>query len=117
MHGSVLIKTWVGALVPQNPSANGYYENAGLPRGGGWGSVRNIHFSNFVVQGADAGPTIDQNSGNNGSFAGTSLMDISNIAFTNFTGWLSGKESKNRTASVSCSKVHPCFNIISTMSR
>jgi galacturan 1,4-alpha-galacturonidase len=111
MHGSVLIKTWVGALVPQKASANGYYENAGQPRGGGWGSVRNIVFSNFQVEGADAGPTIDQNSGDNGSYAGTSLMDVSNIQFANFTGWLSGKESKERTASVSCSKVHPCFNI------
>ncbi|KAG9721029.1 pectin lyase-like protein, partial [Aureobasidium melanogenum] len=111
MHGSVLIKTWVGALVPQDPSANGYYENAGQPRGGGWGSVRNAQFSNFRVEGADAGPTINQNSGDNGSYAGTSLMDVSNIVFANFTGWLSGKESKNRTASVSCSKVHPCFNI------
>jgi hypothetical protein len=60
MHGSVLIKTWVGALVPQKASANGFYENAGQPRGGGWGSVRNIVFSNFQVEGADAGPTIDQ---------------------------------------------------------
>ncbi|KAG9832290.1 pectin lyase-like protein, partial [Aureobasidium melanogenum] len=111
MHGSVLIKTWVGALVPQDPSANGYYENAGQPRGGGWGSVRNAQFSNFQVEGADAGPTINQNSGDNGSYAGTSLMDVSNIVFANFTGWLSGKESKNRTASVSCSEVHPCFNI------
>ncbi|KAG9657172.1 pectin lyase-like protein, partial [Aureobasidium melanogenum] len=111
MHGSVLIKTWVGALVPQDPSANGYYENAGQPRGGGRGSVRNAEFSNFQVEGADAGPTINQNSGDNGSYAGTSLMGVSNIVFANFTGWLSGKESKNRTASVSCSKVHPCFNI------
>ncbi|KAG9646855.1 pectin lyase-like protein, partial [Aureobasidium melanogenum] len=111
MHGSVLIKTWVGALVPQDPSANGYYENAGQPRGGGWGSVRNAQFSNFQVKGADAGPTINQNSGDNGTYAGTSLMDVSNIAFANFTGWLSGKESKNQTASVSCSKVHPCYNI------
>ncbi|KAH0001941.1 pectin lyase-like protein, partial [Aureobasidium melanogenum] len=111
MHGSLLIKTWVGALVPQDPSANGYYENAGQPRGGGWGSIRNAQFSNFQVEGADAGPTINQNSGDNGSYAGTSLMDVSNIVFANFTGWLSGKESKNRTASVSCSKVHPCFNI------
>ncbi|KAG9721073.1 pectin lyase-like protein, partial [Aureobasidium melanogenum] len=111
MHGSVLIKTWVGALVAQDPSANGYYENAGQPRGGGWGSVRNAQFSNFQVEGADAGPTINQNSGDNGSYAGTSLMDVSNIVFANFTGWLSGKESKNQTASVSCSKVHPCFNV------
>lgn len=50
MHDSAYIKTWVGDLVPQNPSANGYYENAGQPRGGGWGSVRNILFSNFIVR-------------------------------------------------------------------
>ena len=46
MHNSAYIKTWVGALVPQSS-----YENAGLPRGGGWGSIRNVLFSNFEVHG------------------------------------------------------------------
>ncbi|OCL14909.1 glycoside hydrolase family 28 protein [Glonium stellatum] len=103
MHNSAYIKTWVGALVPQSG-----YESAGQPRGAGWGSVRNILFANFHVQGADAGPAITQDSGNNGSYSGTSLMDISNVAFVNFTGYLNGKST---TASVSCSKVHPCYNI------
>lgn len=111
MHDSAYIKTWVGALVPQDPADNGYYESGYQPRGGGWGSVRNILFSNFLVQGADAGPGINQNSGDNGSYAGTSLMEVSNVAFVNFTGWLSGNEKNNRTASVSCSKKHACFNI------
>lgn len=107
METSAYIKTWVGALVPQTS-----YESNYLPRGGGWGSVRNILFSNFLVQGADAGPTITQDSGDNGSYPGTSLMEISNVAFVNFTGFLSGKESGgNRTAGVSCSEVHPCFNV------
>jgi len=106
MHNSAYIKTWVGDLVPQDS-----YESEYQPRGGGWGSVRNVQFSNFVIEGADSGPSISEASGDNGSYAGTSLMEISNIAFVNFTGYLSGHERNNRTASVSCSNVHPCFNI------
>ncbi|EPS27745.1 putative rhamnogalacturonan alpha-L-rhamnopyranohydrolase [Penicillium oxalicum 114-2] len=104
MHNSAYIKTWVGALVPQKS-----YESAGLPRGGGWGSVSEIVFSNFDIQGANSGPAISQDSGNNGSLSGTSLMSISNVAFVNFTGNI--ETSKSWTSSVSCSKVHPCFNI------
>ena len=74
-------------------------------------SVRNILFSNFLVQGADSGPAISEDSGDNGSYPGTSLMEVSNVAFVNFTGYLSGNEEANQTASVSCSKVHPCYNI------
>src|ERR1700753_1910791 len=29
MHTAAYIKTWVGELVAQNPTANGYYENGG----------------------------------------------------------------------------------------
>lgn len=36
-------------------------------------------------------------------------MEISNIAFVNFTGYTLPK--KNQTGSISCSYVHPCFNI------
>jgi galacturan 1,4-alpha-galacturonidase len=36
-------------------------------------------------------------------------MEISDIAFVNFTGYILA--TSNRTASVSCSNVHPCFNI------
>lgn len=104
MHNSAYIKTWVGALVPQ-PS----YESAGLPRGGGWGSIRNILFANFEIDSASAGPAISQDSGDNGSYTGTSLMSISNVAFVNFTGTID--TSKSTVASVSCSKVHPCYNI------
>src|ERR1700761_9439095 len=86
MHNSAYIKTWVGALVPQAS-----YESAGLPRGDGWGSVRNILFANSNVQGADAGPSITQDNGDNGTFPGTSRMDLSNIVFENFTGFLNGK--------------------------
>lgn len=105
MHNSAYIKTWVGALVPQDDRG---YESDYQPRGAGWGSVRNIVFSNFRVEGADSGPSINQDSGDNGTFSGTSLMDVSNVAFVNWTGWLNGKET---TASVSCSTVHPCYNI------
>lgn len=36
-------------------------------------------------------------------------MLVSNIAFVNFTGYLA--TTSNRTASVSCSTRHPCYNI------
>ncbi|KAJ5911459.1 galacturan 1-4-alpha-galacturonidase C [Penicillium subrubescens] len=104
MHNSAYIKTWVGALVPQSS-----YESAGQPRGAGWGSVTNVLFSNFDIQGANSGPAITQDNGNNGSLSGTSLMSISNVAFVNFTGTID--TSKSTTASVSCSKAHPCYNI------
>lgn len=102
MHNSAYIKTWVGALVPQSS-----YESNYQPRGAGWSSIRNILFANFHIQGADSKPAITEDSGNNGSYSGTSLMKISNIAFVNFTGYLNNKSA---TASVSCSKVHPCYN-------
>jgi galacturan 1,4-alpha-galacturonidase len=104
LHDSAYIKTWVGALVPQS-----FYESAGLPRGGGWGSIRNVLFSNFEVYGADVGPAITQDNGDNGSYSGTSLMSISNVAFVNFTGYLEG--TSKEIASISCSDVHPCYNI------
>jgi hypothetical protein len=104
MHNSAYIKTWVGALVPQSS-----YESAGQPRGAGWGSVTNVLFSNFDIQGANSGPAITQDNGNNGSLSGTSLMSISNVAFVDFTGTID--TSKSTTASVSCSKLHPCYNI------
>jgi galacturan 1,4-alpha-galacturonidase len=72
--------------------------------------VQNIRFENFFIQGATIGAAISEDSGDNGSYVGTSLMEISNIAFVNFTGYTQGGKG-NRTASVSCSKVHPCFNI------
>ncbi|KAJ5367697.1 CAZyme family GH28 [Penicillium brevicompactum] len=103
MHNSAYIKTWISALLPQTS-----YESAGLPRGGGWGSIRNVLFSNFEIQGANAGPSITQDNGNNGSYSGTSLMSISNVAFVNFTGSI---ETTSHVASVSCSKLHPCYNI------
>ena len=45
-----------------------------------------------------------------GSFAGTSNMLVSNVAFVNFTGYLAST-SGNRTASVACSTRNPCYNI------
>ncbi|RFU24789.1 hypothetical protein B7463_g11545, partial [Scytalidium lignicola] len=104
MHNSAYIKTWMGASLPQSS-----YNSAGLPNGGGWGVVQNIRFENFWVQGAASGPSITQDNGDNGSYQGTSKMEISNIAFVNFTGYALPK--KNQTGSISCSTVHPCFNI------
>ena len=72
--------------------------------------MQNIRFENFYVEGANIGPDITQDSGDNGSFPGTSKMEISNIAFVNFTGYIEGGKG-NRTAAISCSDVHPCFNI------
>lgn len=36
-------------------------------------------------------------------------MEISDIAFVNFTGYTLAKS--NKTAIISCSNAHPCFNI------
>jgi hypothetical protein len=105
MHNCAYIKTWIGGQAPQKN-----YESAGKPRGGGWGFVRNITFSRFDVQGADGPPSITQDTGNNGSFAGTSKMEVSKITFENFSGYLSGRSKV--TASVSCSQARPCFDII-----
>ncbi|OJD40684.1 extracellular exo [Diplodia corticola] len=110
LHGSALVKTWVGVLVNQSSRS---YESAWVPRGAGWGSVRNVVFSNFRVEGAEAGPQINQNSGNNGTeaFEGSSLMDVSNVAYVNWTGWLDLDEGDATTAGISCSTKHPCYNI------
>ena len=121
MTNTAYIKTWIGVPAPQDS-----YESAGKPRGGGWGSVRSksiaipnsccnstlsfesdIIFSNFQVFGADAGPSVSEDSGDNddGDYSGTSLMEVSNVAFVNFTGYLSGEEDIDHTATISCSKV------------
>ncbi|TVY86750.1 putative galacturan 1,4-alpha-galacturonidase C [Lachnellula willkommii] len=105
MHNSAYIKTYMGALVPQSS-----YESAGLPRGGGWGVVRNILFRNFKIRGAGIGPNINQDSGDNGSFSGTSKMLVSGVRFMDFEGYMVGAKG-NRTAVVSCSTVHPCYGI------
>lgn len=70
--------------------------------------VQNVLFENFHVIGPSIAAAISQSSGNNGSYAGTSLMQISNIAFVNFTGY---SNSAKTSASVSCSNVYPCYNI------
>lgn len=108
MENGAYIKTWVGALVPQTS-----YESAYLPRGDGWGSVRNVLFSNFNLQGPSIAMAITEDSGDvNGTYAGTSQMEISNIAFVNFTGYTVPSSSHPyRVGEVSCSTVHPCFNI------
>lgn len=108
MHNSAYIKTWIGVPLPQAG-----YESAGLPRGGGTGVVRNITFSNFEIEGADSGPSISQNSGNShGSATGTSRMEISEILFENFRGYLSdAAKKKGVVGSVGCSKVKPCHDI------
>ena len=104
MENAAYIKTWTGHLVPQSG-----YESAGQPRGGGWGTVQNIRFENFRVQGSDVGVAVAQDSGDfkNGTFDGTSLMEVSNVAFVNFTGYTNA----DRAASLDCSAVHPCFGI------
>ena len=103
---AVYIKTWVGELVS---GGDRDYESDYLPRGGGWGDVRNLVFSNFDVRGAKNGGVVTQNSGDNGTAAGTSNMLVSNVVFANFTGWLD--EGRETGASVSCSERRFCYNI------
>jgi galacturan 1,4-alpha-galacturonidase len=108
MHNAAYIKTWIGTPVLQKNSDA--YESGGEPRGGGWGTVRNITFSNFVIEGADIGASITQDNGNDGSHSGSSKMEVSKILFQNFKGYLSGK-GKGSAVSVNCSKVKPCKGI------
>lgn len=112
---------------PHRPSAVRVRLTKEKPRG----VVQNILFENFHIEGAASGPSISQSSGNNGigsstpaggpastvltggfpgSFAGTSNMLVSNVAFVNFTGYLAGT-SGNRSAQISCSTRNPCYNI------
>lgn len=79
------MKTWIGSLQLQT-AGNGAYESGGGPRGGGWGVVRNILFSNFKLHGPDHGTAITQNSGHNGSAYLPGKLQVSNVAFINFTG-------------------------------
>ena len=72
--------------------------------------MQNIRFENFFVQGSNIGPEITQDSGNNGSYSGTLLMEISNIGLVNFTGHTTGGNG-NRTASINFSNVYPCYNV------
>jgi hypothetical protein len=71
--------------------------------------VRNLLFSDFELEGVSHGPYIMQDNGDNGTFAGTSKMEISKVTFRNFTGNL--KDSIGRLGQISCSMVHPCFDI------
>ncbi|KAL4794878.1 pectin lyase fold/virulence factor [Aspergillus venezuelensis] len=99
------IKTWMGHLVDQGDS----YESAGVPRGGGWGVVRNITFRDFDVEGSNRAVVITQDNGDDegGNFEGTSLMGVEGIVFDGYKGVL----GSNNEATVSCSRVHPCFEI------
>lgn len=74
------------------------------------GNLTNLLFENFHIEGAALAAGISQDSGNNGSYTGTSKFLLSDITFRNFTGFLAGAKG-TRTASVSCSNVHPCFGI------
>ncbi|EIT72715.1 hypothetical protein AO1008_03553 [Aspergillus oryzae 100-8] len=85
------------------------YDSAGLPRGGGRGNVSNLIFSNFEAQGANIGPTINQNQGDNGSYSGTSRMTVSDIIFANCTGYVTNEGEV--TSTVTCSENHPCYDI------
>ncbi|KAL5332110.1 pectin lyase fold/virulence factor [Aspergillus crustosus] len=97
------IKTWMGHLAPLT-----HYESAGLPRGGGWGFVRNITFRNVDVDSAQRGLLITQDNGDNGSFAGTSQMGIEDVLFQGYRGRLGAEREE---VYVDCSRVHPCTGI------
>lgn len=98
------IKTWMGERVPQDN-----YESAGVPRGGGWGVVRNILFKNVDVNGAERPVAITQNNGDNeaGEYAGTSHMQIEGVRFVGYHGMLEGSDD----VTVECSEVNPCHDI------
>ena len=102
------IKTWIGSLALQT-AGNGAYESGGVPRGGGWGVVRNILFSNFKLNGPTQGTAITQNTGHNGSAYVPSKMQVSNVAFINFTGSVSATSREDNV--IECSTTHPCYNI------
>ncbi|KAH8657944.1 putative extracellular exo-polygalacturonase [Xylariales sp. PMI_506] len=102
----VYIKAWMGYLVPQSS-----YESGGLPRGGGWGNITNITFDGVDVQGAENSFSISQDSGDNGSYVGTSMMEVSYIYLNNFFGNVS---STSNTETISCSTVYPCHDIYFT---
>lgn len=104
MRWSVYIKTWMGELIHQDD-----YESDYQPRGGGWGNVRNLLFENFVLEDVSRGPYITQNNGNDGTAGGTSMMEVSDVVFRNFTGKL--KSPSGRLGEIGCSRVYPCSNI------
>lgn len=107
MRWSVYIKTWMGQLVYQGDQD---YESGGVPRGGGWGNVRNLLFENFELEGVSRGPFITQDNGKaNSSAGGTSKMQISDVVFRNFTGSL--KSDSGKLGEISCSRPNPCFDI------
>jgi galacturan 1,4-alpha-galacturonidase len=81
----------------------------GVPRGGGWGVVRNILFSNFKLNGPTHGTAITQNYGQNGSAYLPSKMQVSNVAFINFTGSVSATSAEDNA--IEYSTTHPCYNI------
>ncbi|RYP62886.1 hypothetical protein DL771_009535 [Monosporascus sp. 5C6A] len=104
LRDSAYVKTWMGELLPQDS-----YQSGGLPRGGGWGLVRNITFRNFRLHGPNHGSMITQNVGNNGrGFEGTSKVEVRDALFENWTGFLAGE---TRMATFGCSFVHPCSGI------
>ncbi|KAI0116312.1 putative galacturan 1,4-alpha-galacturonidase C [Nemania sp. FL0031] len=98
------IKCWTGALVYQNS-----YESEYQPRGGGWGSVRNITIENLDVTGASRAFTITEDEGDDGNHRGSSKLAVSDITLRNVTGTLS---SQSNTISISCSNAYPCDDIV-----
>lgn len=103
------IKTWIGSLALQPNTSNGADESGFVPRGGGWGVVRNILFANFTLDETEVGTAISQTSGRVGNMSyEQSKMQISNVAFVNFTGTVNSTKAWN---SRSCSTTHPCYNI------
>ncbi|RYP24344.1 hypothetical protein DL765_000608 [Monosporascus sp. GIB2] len=87
LRDSAYIKTWMGEPVSQD-----WYESGGVPRSGSWGLVRNVTFRDFRLPGPNHGPMITQNAGNNGmGFEGTRKMEVRDVLFENWTGFLAGE--------------------------
>lgn len=108
LTNSAYVKCWIGIPVNQSSYESDDTSPLGPGDGGGYGNVTNITFSDFLVYGASGGPTITEDSGDNGTVPGTSKLAVSNIWFKNFQGYLDGTTTEGE---VSCSKVYPCYNI------
>ena len=61
------------------------YESVGLPRGGGRATNLNILLCSFILNGLDLATGFTQDSGDNGSFVGSSNRLVDDVAFVNFT--------------------------------
>jgi galacturan 1,4-alpha-galacturonidase len=110
----------LGQYLEDSSVSNIDISNATIIAGGAQGNIGNaVYIKTWVgelVSGGDRdyesaknGGVVTQDSGDNGTAAGTSNMRVSNVVFENFTGWLA--EGTETVGIVSCSERQPCYNI------